>query len=146
MAKKKSKMELLYVLGMVLVVIGFCIPIFQFAIGKVNGFKLVGNGDAASKIFTLLIFIGGVVGLALPFLQTVVKIPQARLLKIVALLISIVGLVGVIIISYNSKGAGLVRAFGAGKNVVTWIFKSFYVGAYMIILGWIVSAIGLVKG
>ena len=68
MAKKGAKIELLYVLGMALVVIGFCVPIFQSAIGKANGFKLVGNGNSATKLFTLLIFIGGVAGLAIPFL------------------------------------------------------------------------------
>lgn len=144
MAKKGAKIELLYVLGMALVVIGFCVPIFQSAIGKVNGFKLVGNGNSATKLFTLLIFIGGVAGLAIPFLQMIAKIPQARLLKIAALLISIIGLVVVIVISYNSKGAGFARAIGAGKNVVTSIFKSFYVGAYLIIIGWVVAIAGLV--
>ena len=128
---------------MLLAAIGFCLPIFQFkAFGthSITGFNLVGDGDTAVKIFTLLIFIGAVCGVVAAFLP----IPQAKLLKVIALAVSIISFIVVMIILANSDAAGFVKWIGAGKKVSEMIFKSLFVGAYMIFGGWIIAIVGLV--
>ena len=81
---KKSSLNVLYLVGMALVALGFVLPIFQFSsiLGKhqFTGFDLVGDGDTALKIYTLLIFIGGIAGVVLSF----VKVQNAKLLKLAA--------------------------------------------------------------
>ena len=128
---------------MLLAAIGFCLPIFQFKfIGthSVTGFDLVGDGDTAIKIFTLLVFIGAVCGVVAAFLP----IPQAKLIKIIALAVSIISFIIVVIIMCNSDSAGFIKWIGAGKKVNEAIFKSLFVGAWMIFGGWIISIVGLV--
>lgn len=70
--------------------------------------------------------------------------PNVSILKIVALVVSILGFVLVLINMINSDGASIIKGLGLGKNVGQHIFKSLYIGAYMIIAGWIVSIAGLV--
>lgn len=145
MAKKsKSKsMSFIYGIGMLLAAIGFCLPIFQFKfIGTTNisGFDLVGDGNTAIKIFTLLIFIGAVVGVIAAF----VPLPQAKLIKIIALAVSVISFAIVLIMLGNSDGASIVKGLGLGKSANEAIFKHLYVGAYMILGGWILGIVGLV--
>lgn len=141
MAKKSPSMNLIYGIGMLLVAIGFCLPIFSGKlIGSHSGWDLVGDGNTTIKIFTLLIFIGGVVGVVAAFFP----IPQAKLIKIIALAVSIISFIIVIIMLCDSKTAEFIKAIGAGKKTNEWIFKSLYVGAYMIFVGWVVSITGLV--
>lgn len=69
MAKKaKVSLNILYVIGTALIVLGFVLPVFQFSfLGtyRLTGFDIVGDGDTELKIFALLIFIGGLAGLVL---------------------------------------------------------------------------------
>lgn len=141
MAKKSKSISLIYGIGMLLVAIGFCLPIFQFKIiGGISGFDLVGKGDSAVKIFTLLIFIGAVLGVVATFLP----IKSANLIKIIALAVSIISFVIILIILGNSDGASVIRGLSLGKSTNEAIFKHLYVGAYMIFGGWIISVVGLV--
>lgn len=140
---KKASINIIYLIGMALVAIGFLLPIFKFnflGARTISGFDLVGDGNTAMKIYTLLIFIGGAAGIVF----SLIKIPNASILKIVALIVSILGFVLVLVNMLNSDGASVIKGLGLGKNVGQQVFKSFYIGAYMIIVGWIVSIAGLV--
>lgn len=144
MAKKaKLSLNILYVIGAALIVVGFILPIFQFSFlgtHRLTGFDIVGDGDASVKLFTLLIFIGGLAGLVLSF----VNVPNGKLLRIAALLLSFVGFVLVVVSICSSDGASIVKGLNLGKKTLSVIFKSLYAGGYMIIAGWIVAAAGLV--
>lgn len=140
---KKSSISIIYLIGMALVAVGFVLPIFRFnflGARTISGFDLVGDGNTAMKIYTLLIFIGAVAGIVF----SLIKLSNASILKIVALVVSILGFVLVLINMINSDGASIIKGLGLGKNVGQHIFKSLYIGAYMIIAGWIVSIAGLV--
>ena len=142
---KKSSLNVLYLVGMALVALGFVLPVFQFSfLGtyRITGFDLVGDGDTALKIYTLLIFIGGIAGVVLSF----VKVPDAKLLKIAALLVSVIGFVLVAVSLANSDGAAIIKGLNLGRKTLSSVFKSLYAGGYMIIAGWIASAIGVVTG
>lgn len=144
MAKKaKVSLNILYVIGTALIVLGFILPIFQFSFlgtHRLTGFDLVGDGETALKIFTLLIFIGGLAGLVLSF----VKVPNGKILKIAAILLSFIAFVLVVVSIFNSDGASIVKGLNLGKKTLSAVFKSLYVGGYMIIAGWIVAAAGLI--
>ena len=141
MAKKSSSISLVYGIGMLLAAIGFCLPVFQFKFlgtHAMTGFDMVGDGDTAAKIFTLLIFIGAVAGVVAAFL------PQFSILKPIALAVSVISFIIVIIMMCNSDGASFLRSVNLGKKAAEKVLKSLYVGAYMIIAGWIVAIAGLV--
>lgn len=146
MAKKaKVSLNILYVIGTALIVLGFILPIFQFSFlgtHRLTGFDIVGDGDTELKIFALLIFIGGLAGLVLSFIK---KVPNGKILKIAAVLLSFVGFVLVTVSILSSDGASIVKGLNLGKKALSVIFKSLYVGGYMIIAGWIVAATGLVS-
>lgn len=139
MAKKSSSISLVYGIGMLLAAIGFCLPIFQFKfLGShtITGWDLVGDGDTAIKIFTLLIFVGAAAGVAAAFLNN-------PLLKIIALAVSIISFIIVVIMMCNSDSASLIKGLNLGKKAAEKVFKSLYVGAYMIFGGWIVAIAGI---
>ena len=142
---KKSSLNVLYLVGMALVALGFVLPVFQFSFlvtYLITGFDLVGDGDTALKIYTLLIFIGGIAGVVLSF----VKVPDAKLLKIAARLVSVIGFVLVAVSLANSDGAAIIKGLNLGRKTLSSVFKSLYAGGYMIIAGWIAAAIGVVTG
>ena len=95
--KRKASMPMLYCIGMLVTAIGYILPIFRKTIdafGKtavlfsINGFDLVGDGDSTMKIMALLIFIGAVLGVILALLP---KVPQAKIIQLIAIVISVVG-------------------------------------------------------
>lgn len=140
---KKAKLNFIYLIGMALIAIGFLLPIFQFKLfgtHQVTGFNLVGDGDTALKIYTLLIFIGGVAGVVL----SLIKLSNSKLLKILALLVSIIAFILVVITLSNSSGISVIKGLNLGKKAATTVLKSIYIGGYMIIVGWVLSAVGLV--
>ena len=135
MAKKKSSaLPLIYCVGMLATVVGFILPIFRKAIEvfdktqvifSMNGFDLFGDGDSTMKIMVLLVFIGAAVGVLLSLLQNV---SQARILRLVALVISIVG--------------GVYCFLNVGDFVKEMAVKVLFIGFYMIVAGWVVALIG----
>ncbi len=134
MAKKSKKISLLYLIGTALVVIGFCIPMFKGKIlgGTSNGFDFINlDNFGFVTIGALLIFIGAVAGLIFSFNF----IRQADLVKLIALVASIVGGV-VLVIGFNQDKIYQTIAKG--------FLKTAYVGFYMIIAGWIISLIGYI--
>ena len=131
MAKKKANlMGYLYLVGMALVVIGFFCPVFKGALAEFNGWDFLNfkNFDFVT-VGGLLILIGAVVGIVLSF----VKSKKEKMLKLVAILVSIAG--------------GIVLIIGFNDNVVyKMIAEAFMkyanVGFYMIVVGWVVALVG----
>ena len=75
-----------------------------------------------------------------------VKVQNAKLLKLAALLVSIIGFVLVVVSLVHSDGAAIIKGLNLGKKTVSFIFKSLYAGSYMIVAGWIIAIAGFVTG
>ncbi|MBQ0003261.1 MAG: hypothetical protein KBT21_06965 [Treponema sp.] len=129
---KKTSLNLLYLIGMALVVIGFCLPMFSGFLGSSNGFKFINfKNSGFVTIGALFIIVGGIAGLAACFL------PQLSGLKFVFLLLSIVG--GVILVVGFLTNGGIYKAIGKG------ILKHATVGFYCLLAGWVVAIVGTLK-
>lgn len=133
MAKKKS-ITMIYLVGMLATAVGFILPIFRKTIEMLgnttvvfskNGFDLVGDGNSTLKIMALLVFIGAIVGVICSVLP---KIPQARIIKFIALVVSLAG--------------GVYCYFNTGDFIKDVAIKVVSVGFYMIIAGWILALVG----
>lgn len=130
MAKKSSSMGLLYLVGMALVVIGFFLPMFKAGPVKPNGWDFLNFKDFGFvTIGGLLILIGAVMGLILNF----IKAKNGKMLKLIAIVLSIVGGV-VLIIGFNDNA--LYRAIAKG------FIKHAFVGFYVVLVGWIAALVG----
>lgn len=146
--KKSSSISYLYLLGMLLVVIGFFCPITK---GKVfgstsDGFAFIKDDSSITTISALLIFIGGCVGLLLELLKVLkAKVPCSSLLKLAALCATIAGGV-ILLITFTGNGSG--SDFERGLNKLAGkATKSFFdpaVGFYLIIVGWVSSLVGYI--
>ena len=132
MASKKAGLAALYPLGAALTAIGFICPVFGKGRGAMNGFDLVTKNSSAISIGVILVFAGAIAAIILCFL----KVKNARLLKLVALVVSIVG--GVILVVRMNDNA-ISKLVGKG------FLKHTAVGFYLIIVGWILSLVGFVK-
>lgn len=132
MAKKSSKISLIYLIGMALSLIGFCVPMFK---GKLlgttwNGFKFINfDNFGFVTVGALLILIGIILGVVFSLVSV------KDVLKLVALIVSIVGGI-VLVIGFNQDS--IYQAIAKG------FLKCAYVGFYLLIAGWIVSIIGYV--
>ena len=104
MAKKGNKLSLFYLIGMALVVVGFCCPMFQIsffglASASSNGFDFINfDNFGFTTIGAILIFAGAVLGLLFCFLKS----KNANLLKLVGLIATIAGGI-VLIIGYSDN-------------------------------------------
>lgn len=131
MGKKKMSLGILYLVGMALVVVGFCCPMFKGVFGSTsNGFKFI-NFDRSTFVTlgALLIFVGAVAGVVL----SVVKVKNAELFKFLALAATIAG--------------GLILVFGftqssVYKAIAKGFLKHAYFGFYMILVGWVAAIVG----
>ena len=127
---KKSGLPLIYLIGMALVAVGFCLPVFDLFIGTLNGFDFINFKEfGMTTIGALLIFGGAIVGLVSCFVK------KGGTLKLVGLALSILGGV-VLIIGYSDN----MFSKGIGKffiDVATY-------GFYMILAGWILGLVGYV--
>ena len=132
MASKKIGVSALYPLGAALTAIGFICPVFGKGRGAMNGFDLVTENSSAISIGVILVFAGAIAAIILCFL----KVKNARFLKLLALVVSIVG--GVILVVRMNDNA-LSKLVGKG------FLKHTAVGFYLIIVGWILSLVGFVK-
>ncbi|MGN0739107.1 MAG: hypothetical protein ACI4LX_02925 [Treponema sp.] len=127
---KKTNLGILYLVGMALVVLGFCLPMFSGMGINANGFKFINfkNGGFVS-IGALFIIIGGIAG----FVSCFVKMKNASFIKMIALLVSIIG--------------GIILVIGFSQNkIYAFIGKGFIkhaaVGFYLVLAGWIAGIIG----
>lgn len=136
MAKKSSGlMGYLYLIGMALVAIGFCCPMFSGTFGSSNGFKFINfDNGGFTTIGALLIFVGAVLGVAVVVLGMVgIKVPSVKLLKLIALIVTIVGGI-VLVIGFNDSK--IYKAIAKG------LLKHAYVGFYMVLVGWVAGIVG----
>ena len=123
--------NLIYLIGMALVVVGFCCPIFSFFGGNVNGFYYLSDFGFGITIGALFIIIGAVLGLVFCF----VDIRNSELFKLIGILISIAGGI-LLIIGYSDN----MFSKGIGKFLIDIATYGFY----MILAGWIVGVVGYV--
>lgn len=130
---KKEKLPLLYLIGVIAVLVGFCLPMFKGNIfgTTTNGFSFIDfEHFGFVTIGSLLILIGAVVGIVSCF------VPQISKLKFLFIIISIVG--GVILIIGFTTNGGFYKAIGKG------FLKHAYVGFYIILVGWVLGLIGAI--
>ena len=127
---KKSSLGILYLVGMALIVLGFCLPMFSEMGINPNGIKFINfkNGGFVS-IGALFIIIGGIAG----FVSCFVKMKNVNFIKMIALLVSIIG--------------GIILVIGFSQNrIYAFIGKGFIkhaaVGFYLVLAGWIAGIIG----
>jgi hypothetical protein len=133
MSKKNAGLlAKLYLIGMALVAVGFICPIFANKLGSLNGFKFVTKNSSSISAAVILIFIGAVAGIVLEF----ISVKNSKLLKLVALVVSILG--GVILFAKVNDNA-------ISKFVGNQFLKNASIGFYLIIVGWICSVIGWIK-
>lgn len=134
MAKKNSLFSL-YFIGMVLVVVGFCLPMFGlggniFEGGfKTNGFSYIGDKGTFITIGALCIFIGAVLGIV----YSLGVLGANKTIKLVALLVTVVGGI-ILVVGFNQNAVYKVIAKGFLKHAK--------IGFYAILAGWIAGIVG----
>lgn len=131
MAKKGFNLSL-YLIGMAVTLIGFCLPMFSGALGSSgNGFSFI-NFDRSTfvTIGALLIAIGAIAGVAIALLG------KGDQLEWIALAVSIAG--GVILVLGFTTNGGIYKAIA--KNMI----KHSTIGFWMVVVGWVVAAVGKV--
>lgn len=130
--KKVNLLSYLYLIGMAVVAIGFCCPMFKGLFGSTaNGFKFINfDNSVFVSIGALLIFIGAIAGIIVKFVPSL----QKNKLDFLCLLVSIAGGV-VLLIGFTTNG-GIYKAIGKA------FLKNAVVGFYMIIIGWVAAIVG----
>lgn len=129
---KKSSLPIIYLIGMALVAIGFCCPMFSGKIlGSSNGFNFINfKNSSFVTIGALLVFVGAIAGILGCF------IPSLSILKMVGLIVSVIG--GVILVIGFTTNGGVYKAIGKG------FLKHASFGFYMLIAGWVLAIVGFV--
>ena len=133
MGKKKiNVLSYLYLIGLAVVAIGFCCPMFKGIFGtSANGFKFINfNNSVFVSIGALMIFLGAVCGIVVKFLPKLTK----NKLDFLCLLISIAGGV-VLLIGFTTNG-------GIYKAIRKAFLKNATAGFYMIVVGWVIAITG----
>ena len=129
---KKSSLRLIYFIGMVLVLVGFCVPMFKGSIlgTTSNGFSFIDFEHFGWRtVAALLILISSVLGIVFCF----VSVGSIDLIRLLCIILGIVGAV-IIVINFNTNK---ITQF-VGKQ----FFKHAYIGFYMILCGWVVALVG----
>ncbi len=156
MAKKSAKINLIYLIGMVVAAVGFCVPLFATKITNPitkettlvrdlspNGFKFLNFEKFFDKLAdgkldwialaAILLFCGIILGI----IFSLINIKPASTLRLVALLVMATA-VGIILVRANSS------------DFAAWVGKGFwkhaYIGTYMIIGGWGCGLAGWIIG
>ena len=128
---KKVSLPLIYLIGMALVVIGFCCPMFSGFLGSANGFKFINfDNSGFVTIGALLIFAGAVAGIAACFVK------QLSGLKLIFALCVLAGAI-VLVIGFTTNG-GIYKAIG--KNII----KHATIGFYLVVVGIVAGVTGAV--
>ena len=130
---KKSSLPLIYLIGMALVAIGFCVPMFKGLGIKTNGFDYMSFKNFGwTTIAALLIFCGAVLGVLFCFISAG---KSTSLLRLICVIASIAG--GVILfIKFNDNF--MTKAIGKG------FLKHAFIGLYMILVGWVLGLVGAI--
>ena len=128
---KKVSLPLIYLIGMALVVIGFCCPMFSGFLGSANGFKFINfDNSGFVTIGALLIIAGAIAGVVACF------VPQLSGLKLIFALCVLAGAI-VLVIGFTTNG-GIYKAIG--KNII----KHATVGFYLVVVGIVAGVAGAV--
>ena len=128
---KKVSLPLIYLIGMALVVIGFCCPMFSGFLGSANGFKFINfDNSGFVTIGALLIIAGAIAGLVACF------VPQLKGLKLIFALCVLAGAI-VLVIGFTTNG-GIYKAIG--KNII----KHATIGFYLVVVGIVAGVAGAV--
>lgn len=130
--KKVNLLSYLYLIGMAVVAIGFCCPMFKGLFGSTaNGFKFINfDNSVFVSIGALMIFLGAIAGIIVKFVPSL----QKNKLDFLCLLVSIAG--GVILLVGFTTNGGIYKAIGKA------FLKNAVVGFYMIIIGWVAAIVG----
>ena len=130
--KKVNVLSYLYIIGMVVVAIGFFFFFFKGKFGtSANGFKFINFVNSVFvSVGALLFFLCAVGGIVVKFLPKLSK----NKLDFLCLLISIAGGV-VLLIGFTTNG-GIYKAIGKA------FLKNAIAGFYMIVIGWVVAIVG----
>lgn len=131
MAKKGFNLSL-YLIGMAVTLIGFCLPMFKiFGSNGKNGFGFINfDNSGFVTIGALLIIIGAVAGVVVALLG------KGDQLEWIALAVSIAG--GVILVLGFTTNGGIYKAIGKA------LVKNSTIGFWMVVAGWVVAAVGKV--
>ena len=133
MGKKGVSLPLIYLIGVLLVAIGFCCPMIKGLFGSsANGFDFIKNAKEGSfvAIGAILIIVGAILGIVACF------VPQLKGLKLIFALVVLAGAI-ILIIGFTTNG----RIYKAiGKHLL----KNALVGFYMVVAGIVVSILGAV--
>lgn len=132
MGKKGNKLSIVYLIGMALIAIGFCCPLFKGLGTTLNGFKFIDfEKFTFVDVGALLILIGAVAGIVFSFVPT----KSSDMIKLICAIVSIVG------------GVVLVIGF-TQDSIYKFIGKQFLkhaiYGFYILIAGWVVGLIGAI--
>ncbi len=130
MAKKGFNLSI-YLIGMAVTVIGFCLPMFKiFGSNGKNGFGFINfDNSGFVTIGALLIIIGAVAGIVVSLLG------KGDQLEWIALAVSVLGGV-ILVIGFNDNG--IYKAIGKA------LVKNSTIGFWMVVAGWVVAAVGKV--
>ena len=133
MGKKVSIMSYLYLIGMALVVVGFCCPMIKGFGSSANGFDFIKNVKDGSfvAIGAILIFAGAVAGLLACFVK------QLSGLKLIFALAVLAGAI-ILIIGFTTNG-GIYKAIG--KHLL----KNALFGFYMVVVGIVAGVAGALQ-
>ena len=130
---KKSSLPLIYLIGVALVAVGFCLPMFKGLGTTPSGFKFINfDNFGATTIAALLIFCGAVAGVVFCFVSAG---KNTSLIRLICIVISIIGGV-ILIVKFNDNW--LTKSIGKG------FIKHAYIGFYMVLVGWVAGLIGAV--
>ncbi len=130
MAKKGFNLSI-YLIGMAVTVIGFCLPMFKiFGSNGKNGFGFINfDNSGFVTIGALLIIIGAVAGVVVALLG------KGDQLEWIALAVSVLGGI-ILVIGFNDNG--IYKAIGKA------LVKNSTIGFWMVVAGWVVAAVGKV--
>jgi hypothetical protein len=130
MAKKGFNLSV-YLIGMAVTVIGFCLPMFKiFGSNGKNGFGFINfDNSGFVTIGALLIIIGAVAGVVVALLG------KGDQLEWIALAVSVLGGI-ILVIGFNDNG--IYKAIGKA------LVKNSTIGFWMVVAGWVVAAVGKV--
>ena len=132
---KKSSLPLIYLIGVLLVAIGFWCPMIKGLFGSsANGFDFIRNAKEGSfvAIGAILIIAGAILGIVACF------VPQLSGLKLIFALVCLAGAI-VLIIGFTTNG-GLYKAIGKQ------LLKRALFGFYMVVGGIVLAVAGAVTG
>ncbi len=134
MAKNKFLMEMIYLIGMATVALGFFMPMFKAGPIEPNGLDFLNFDNIGFvTIGGLLIIVGALLGVVVNFLG----IKNKKMLRLIALAVSISGGVVLVIGFYDNA---IYKAIAKG------FLKHAYIGFYVVLAGWALGLVGYITG